>query len=177
MSSIGSEDRILKPGQKGRSSGFTLLELMVAFSIAALLVGVTTPAAIKMYDSMQYRDTVRGVVGAAQKARLMALSEGVSVDMVIDTHARSLQTVKVSRQLPRDESLPFGRVLVFPDTLGMEAVTASDLAREGRNIIRFYPGGGSSGGSISILRAENIGIRVRVDWLTGLASQERLDVL
>ena len=38
----------------------------------------------------------------------------------------------------------------------------------------FFPEGGSTGGSVEILRSDDDGTRVRVDWLLGRVSQEAL---
>lgn len=175
ISTTGDQLLAGKMSTRYRCSGFTLLELMVAFSIAALLVGVSAPATMKMYDSMQYRDTVRGVISAAQSARLSALSQGKVVDLVVVPDVKSI-SIRGAKDASRAQGQP-KQLLAFPSSLQMETSTAAEYKMDGKEIIRFYPDGSSSGGSVSVIRSEGVGVRVRVDWLTGLASQEELETL
>ena len=47
--------------------GFTLLELVVALAIAGLFFALSGPSVRGMYDSMQYRDAVRGLYSPPQE--------------------------------------------------------------------------------------------------------------
>jgi general secretion pathway protein H len=53
--------------------------------------------------------------------------------------------------------------------IAAEAATDSNVAK-----IVFLPGGGSSGGSIDLMRESGEGTRLRVDWLLGRVSHEVL---
>ena len=74
---------------KGPSAGFTLLELMVVLVIAGLFVALASPSVRGLYDSMQYRDAVRGLSSAAKNARRTAMAEGNPVDLIIDADLKT----------------------------------------------------------------------------------------
>lgn len=147
--------------------GFTLIELMVALGIAALLAGLATPLAVKMYTTMQYRDAIRGVTGAATSARYQAINSGRAHDLLVapDSHRYSVQ--------PAESRLDEESASVLPDALSVEVDVARDLVTErGVGVIRFYSDGTSTGGSVTITRANGAGQRIRVDWLLGRVSHE-----
>ena len=58
------------------SRGFTLVELLVAIAIVGLLMAVSVPGSIRMYESMQYRQAVRGVISTLAEARQQAVDRG-----------------------------------------------------------------------------------------------------
>lgn len=151
-------------GAPRRASGFTLIELLVVFAIMALVVGLVPVAMDRMREGAQYRDVVRTVVGQLRSAREQAVASGRDVQFTVDVAQRRYG-------LGPEPSL------VLPDTLQMKAVAAALEGNEpatGKLSIRFLPSGGSSGGSIQILRGAGDGVRLRVDWLSGRVSQEAL---
>ncbi len=141
--------------------GFTLVELLVAFAIAALLVGLAPIAFERMRESAQYRDTVRGVLADLRLARHRALAEGRPVRFVIDLRARRFGLGEPQREVPSSVQV---RATVAGSELTDNAVAA----------IRFLPDGGATGGSIDIARPSGDGVRLRVDWLFGRVEQEAL---
>jgi general secretion pathway protein H len=150
-----------------RARGFTLIELMVALGIAALLAGLATPMAVKMYATMQYRDAVRNMTAAATTARYQAISTGRAHDLLVapDTHRYSVQLA--------ESRLDEERASVLADALSVQVDVARDLVTErGVGVIRFYPDGTSTGGSITLTRANGDGQRIRVDWLLGRVTHE-----
>ena len=61
----------------------------------------------------------------------------------------------------------------FPDDYRIVATLAStERDADGIGGIRFFPDGGSTGGSITITRPSGQGVRLRVDWLFGRITQE-----
>ncbi|CAN7223408.1 GspH/FimT family pseudopilin [Acidovorax sp. Leaf78] len=145
-------------------SGFTLIELLVVFAIIALVVGLVPVAMDRMREGAQYRDVVRTVVGQLRLAREQAVASGRDVQFTVDVAQRRYG-------LGPDPSL------LLPDALQMKAVAAAlegDEQSTGKLSIRFLPSGGSSGGSVQILRGAGDGVRLRVDWLSGRVTQEAL---
>lgn len=145
-----------------KEAGFSLLELMVAFTIAALLVGFATPVAMRMYDSMQYRSAVSDINSALAKGRYRAITLGHPVDV----------------ELMPDE----GRFRVgdqafskISTAVSITAIVAAELDVDKTvAVIRFYPDGSSSGGNVSLIRENGAGVRLDVDWLLGRVRQTRL---
>ena len=157
-----------EPGCQG---GFTLLELMVAFAIAALLVGVTTPAGLRFYDTMQYRSAVGDLQAAAVNARYRAITSGRAVDLLVAPDDARFIVLPAEPESERDFDLDSARKLA--GDLAIEMISAEVLSpRAGVGAIRFYPDGSATGGSITVLRPSGAGVRLRVDWLLGRVSQE-----
>lgn len=154
-----------------RAAGFTLLELMVVLAIGALMVGVVLPVGARMYDTMTYRDAVRQISEAVHGARYRAITSGEPVDLVFEPDAGRF-LVK-----PAAQPVAARAMAELSGDLRFSAVTAREVSPgQGLAAIRFYPGGGSTGGSLSVQRANGSGVRLRVDWLLGRVSQEALDL-
>lgn len=136
---------------------------MVAFAIAALVVGLATPGAMRLYDSMQYRSAVGDITAALATARYSAITSGQPTDVTLIPEQREY---RVSNQ--RNKSLP--------GAVSLTAITAAELSDDERvAVIRFYPDGSSSGGNLAIQRANGAGIRLDIDWLLGRVTQKPLE--
>lgn len=144
--------------------GFTLVELVVALAIVALAVGATAANYSRLQQAMAYQSTVRGMLAGLQLARSEALRSGRPVAFGVDLGRRSYGVEG------RPESM-------FPDELEVRFIVAgSETAGPGqaRGQIRFQPEGGATGGSLELRRPQGGGVRLRVDWLLGNVSQERI---
>lgn len=144
-----------------RRRGFTLLELLVALAIVALLAALLGPGVPRRaFESMQYHATVRAMLAGMKSARLEAERRGEPTVFTVDLRARRFG---VNERLASP----------LPDGFDVRAVVAGrEVAPDGRAAIRFYPEGGATGGSIELLRPSGTGIRLRVDWLLGRVTQE-----
>lgn len=147
--------------------GFTLLELMVAFAIAAALIGVSTPAVKRMYDTMQYREALRDLRSAAAGARYHAIVSGVATDMVVDPDEHWVASRVDGEEVDEDAVRPINKALTLAVVSAEELLTP-----EGQAVIRFYPDGSSSGGSIQVTRESGGAERLRIDWLLGRITRE-----
>lgn len=144
-------------------AGFTLIEVIVAFAIAGLLLAVVPLALGKAVEGMRYRGLVGDIVGDLRSARTRAMLSGREVRFEIDLPARRLGVGERAREVP--------------DGLTLDAILAeSEIESPGKGAIRFYPDGSATGGSISVVReSSGSGVRVRVDWMLGRVSQEPYD--
>jgi general secretion pathway protein H len=149
---------LAESGTRGRAAGFTLVELMVAIAIAGLLLAVAVPSSMKFYESMQYRSAVRDVVGMLSHARHAAIDGGQARDVSINPKRGELRTGQ--------------RRVRVPASVALVVHSARELNRDDSGVIRFYAGGGSSGGGVDVQNAAGSGVRIRVDWLTGSISQD-----
>ena len=145
----------ITPGRP-HTAGFTLLELMAAITIAAIVLGVSAPAMQRMYQSAQYRGAVSDVVSTLNTARYTAIRNGASTDVLIDPEQRSLTHNGKAKQLP--------------DSLDIEVLGTRELNRDGAGVIRFYENGGSSGGFVNLSHPNGLSVQVQVDWLLGKVS-------
>ncbi len=149
---------------KGRPSvaGFSLLELIVALAIAAILVGLAAPMAARLNDTMKYRSAVGDLVSGLAAARFSAIQQGQPVDMELEPEARRFRVGRHNWK-------------ALPGSLTLSMVAARELSEDSRlGVIRFYPDGSASGGSIEVIRASGGGVMLEVDWLLGDVKQQPL---
>ncbi len=141
--------------------GFTLIELLVVLAIGALLVALVPPAFDRLREVSQYRDTVRAMVVDLKQARQLALAYGQVVNFRVNLTDRQFGI----------EGRPFKPL---PTALEVKTTVANDALPDNnpQAVIAFMPEGGSSGGTIELLRQSGGGVRIRVDWLFGQITQE-----
>lgn len=143
------------------AAGFTLIELLVVFAIMALLVGLVPLAFERMREGAHYRDTLRAMAAEMRAARQQALSQRQETRFVLDLSQR---TYAANGRTERS----------VPEPLQLRATVAGIETQDQQVAIRFHADGGSTGGSIEILRPSGTGARLQVDWLSGRVTQEAL---
>ncbi|MFT6052799.1 MAG: general secretion pathway protein H [Halioglobus sp.] len=143
------------------SRGFTLLELLAALAIAGLVLAVSVPASVRMYESMQYREAVRDLITLFASARYQAINSGFAQNVEVHPELGELRLNSTVKKVP--------------DGVRLFVESASELNFNNVGIIRFYPEGGASGGSVDIQKSSGAGVKVSVDWLLGTVTQEPYD--
>jgi general secretion pathway protein H len=139
--------------------GFTLIELLVALAVAAFVAVMVPPALGRLKDSANYRDTVRQVLTELRMARQQALLEGRETRFAVDLPQRRY-------------GLDPRQLHDLPQPLQMRVVVAGiEWSDRQVGAIRFMAQGGSTGGSIDVLRPQAGGVRIVVDWLSGGITQ------
>ena len=142
--------------------GFTLIELLVVMALLALVVALVPPSFERMRESMQYRDTLRRVLGDLRSARQLALAQGRDARFSIDLPAR---------QFGVEGRPPTG----LPESLQIRFIAAQiETTAQQKASIRFHPQGGATGGSVELVRPSGAGTRITVDWLSGAITQSAL---
>ena len=136
--------------------GFTLLELVVAISIAALVLGLSAPAMQGLYRSSQYHGAVNDVVTMLSTARYSAIRTGRYADVLINPETREITLGEKIKELP--------------DSFHLAVLGSRELNRDGAGVIRFYADGGSSGGFVNLENDNGRAVQVQVDWLLGRVS-------
>ncbi|MFC3217151.1 Tfp pilus assembly protein FimT/FimU [Comamonas sp. JC664] len=141
--------------------GFTLIELMVVFAIMALVVAMAPVAYDRLKDGVQYRDTVRTMISQLRSARYTAVSQGEPVRFTVDLQTRHYGYAGAEKEIP--------------ETVDLRTTVADrEFVPNSSASIVFLASGGSTGGSVEILRKNGAGTRLRVDWLSGRVTQEPL---
>lgn len=142
--------------------GFTLIELLVVLALLALVVALVPPSFERLRESMQYRDTLRRVLGDLRTARQQAVGQGREVRFSIDLPGR---TFGIDGRTPT----------ALPEPLQIRFIAAqSETTAQQKVSIRFHPQGGATGGTVELVRSSGAGTRVTVDWLSGAISQSAL---
>ena len=139
-------------------AGFTMLELLIAISIAALVLAVSVPSTARFYESMLYRQAIRDVITTLGSARYRAVYTGRAQDVRLNPQTNVMRLNEHRSELP--------------ERFTVAVHSAAEVNREGEGVIRFYPDGGSSGGDIDLERPDGSGVKVSVDWLMGRVTNE-----
>ena len=147
--------------QVKRLQGFTLIELLVVLAIGSLLVALVPPTFDRLRDVSQYRDTVRTIVVDLKQARQQALAYGQVVTFRVDLSERQFGIV----------GRPFK---TLPSSLEVKTTVGNNESPDNSQqaSITFMPEGGSSGGTVELVRQSGAGVRIRVDWLFGQITQD-----
>lgn len=144
------------------SAGFTLVELLVVFAIAGLLIGIAPVAFEKLRESSQYRGALRSLIADLRRAHYVATTEGRSVRFQMDLGQRQF-------------GIEGAAVTPLPSALTVRAIVGkSELSAQGVASILFLPDGGATGGTFDLERSSGNGTKLRVDWLTGRVEYQPL---
>jgi len=135
--------------------GFTLIELVVALAVAALLLAIVLPFGLHRRGHDELASGAREIAGALRLARSQAILVNRPASFVVDIENGFWRPpgATAARAVPAGS-----RISLF--TAQEEQRSASTGA------IRFFPDGSSTGGGVALsLGSERYDILV--DWLTG----------
>jgi general secretion pathway protein H len=139
-----------------RRAGFSLLEMLAALAIIALAGSFAAQLLRPKSPRLRLEAAARSLCGTVRAAQARALATQTPTLVSIDVTSRSYTSSVGGRgQLPADASV----------TLTL----ARDEAGSSQGAIKFYPGGGASGGDIA-LTLEGRAAKISVNWLTGGAT-------
>jgi general secretion pathway protein H len=138
-----------------RARGFTLIELVVVISIAALLLALVVPTGQHRRGHDTLTAGAHEIASALRLTRSRAILANRPTSFIVDVGAGFYRPAGASAAVPMP---PGSHVTLYT----AEEETLSD----GVGAIRFYPDGSSSGGGVAITLGRER-VQVLVDWLTG----------
>lgn len=138
-------------------AGFTLLELVVALAIAALLFVFVVPSGARQRDHLELANAARTVAAALRTTRMQAINANAAAVFAVDVaHALYRPAGASAQSLPRGVQVG----LLTANTEKLNAAVGD---------IRFFPDGSSTGGGVTLSRGADR-FEVLVNWLTGRVS-------
>ena len=143
--------------ESASASGYTLTELLVVLVILSIALGGSVMFALGRSGTAslpRVSSQVASLIGSASTRSILTQRE---VLVVIDPVANELSTIGED-------------VIHIPERFSVEVITAkSELTEADHAAIRFFPEGGSTGGSIR-LSADGSVFSIEIDWLTSRVS-------
>lgn len=141
-----------------RSTGFTMMELLVVVAIMALVAAMAMPVLGSGPSTSALRGGARELAAGLRFARSEAVAKRHETFVAIDLSGRRFKVADDPRehQLPREAELKL-------------FTAQSDIVNDTTGSIRFFPDGGSNGGRITLAYGERK-FDIDVDWLTGRVS-------
>lgn len=138
-----------------KENGFSLLELVVALAVAALLLAIVIPLGMHRRDHDTLGSSAHEIAAALRLARSRAIVGNRPATFLVDVENGFYRSPGASASRP----VPAGSHITLYTTQQEQQGGAGGA-------IRFYPDGSSTGGGIALsLGRERYDILV--DWLTG----------
>ncbi|HYH17484.1 MAG TPA: GspH/FimT family pseudopilin [Azospirillum sp.] len=138
----------------GSDAGFTLLELLVALTLAGVLLALVPPALGRGSDAARLRGAATVMARTLALARSEAILTGRESAFVIDLDGRRFGLAGRAAEA------------TFAPSVRVELTVAARAVRGRTAAIPFHPDGSAGGGEIRLSNAAGSAV-LRVDWLTG----------
>jgi general secretion pathway protein H len=163
---VGKSPRPLPParspqtGRGGRHradaarAGFTLMEMLVVLAIIALVAGMSSQLVRPASPKLRVEAAARALCSAARATRVRAVATNQEMSLFVDVAHKTFRSAVIAETtMPNDARVD---------------LTVAGGQRQGREggAIVFFPGGGSTGGDVSIDLAGHRA-HIGVNWLTG----------
>ncbi|HEX8031927.1 MAG TPA: GspH/FimT family pseudopilin [Vicinamibacterales bacterium] len=146
------------------ANGFTMLELVIALAIAALIMTLALPSISRRPGRLELAETAHDIAAALRLTRSRAIAQNQPALFVADVEQGLYRPAGAGSSV----RVPRGVRLSLYTT--QEQAVGSEIGS-----IRFYPDGSSSGGGVALLN-EGLRYEVLVNWLNGSVTiQERRD--
>jgi len=141
-----------------RPAGFTLLELLVVITVVGLAMLAAPRIGGSWAEGAKERAAVRELGSALSLARYRATATRSPVEILFDLRSRGWRVE------------PGGQRGILPGTgIRVLGVDGAASGNPDTAAIRFYPDGGSSGGTVllDLPSASQGQARIATDWLSG----------
>lgn len=149
---------------RASESGLTLLEVLVALGIVAMAIGLGLPMLQRGTSPLQTSAAARQIVAALREARTAAITENRVTVFWLNPGAGSYGYGERSFALPKPNGS--GSLSLALHTTEEQRVRSAQPGKADTGTIRFFPGGGSTGGGVTLDDGRSQ-IVVSIDWLSG----------
>ena len=127
----------------GNKNGFTLIEMMIAIAIIAILSAVAVPNYITHRNNQQVSRAVREIYSALQSAKMSAITDNINVFVAFSPGTGSSGTYQVFEDLNNNDASDAGEEIAAGEMPpGIEMVSANFA---GGGPTRFTPLGLTTG--------------------------------
>jgi prepilin-type N-terminal cleavage/methylation domain-containing protein len=174
-------------GLRASNRGFTLIEIMIVISIAAILLATGIPAFVRAMHKDKLRKAVSDLVEGCSHARAQAILKGVPMELVIHAEDGRISTQPAPMSSPdglsggegpqEGPSTPSLSPTAFsaqiPDNVAFRLIDVNfqDQMEQPESRVRFFPNGTSDEFTV-VLFSEEGERKISLDVITGLADVE-----
>jgi general secretion pathway protein H len=136
-------------------TGFTLLEMVCAMALIAIIAAVLLPIAPRHTSRARLQAHALETATLLKSDRNAAIRVGADVSTLVDAPSRAIRSGATSQAIRIPDDVRFDALL--PRTCQQRAVLST---------ISFFADGMSCGGAITLARLD-MAYEIRVNWLTG----------
>jgi general secretion pathway protein H len=136
-------------------TGFSLLEMVCAMALIAILAAVLLPIAPRQTSRARLQAYALETATLLKSDRNAAIRVGADVSTLVDAPSRAIRSGATSQTIRIPDDVRFDALL--PRTCQQRAVLST---------ISFFADGMSCGGAITLARLD-MAYEIRVNWLTG----------
>ena len=160
--------------------GFSFIEILVVLVLLSLSAALLAPTFSRLLKSVELKGTVKKVSAILRYCRSEAVHRGNVYRVIFEPETRAIkvESIESSEEKEKEEGKETkspAKTYTFPQGIQMKEVKveppqyASDLPS-----IEFYPSGGSNGGTILFGAEERSGYRIKIHFLTGAVTIEKV---
>jgi general secretion pathway protein H len=136
-------------------TGFTLLEMVCAIALIAIIAAIMLPIAPRHTSRARLQAYALETATLLKSDRNAAIRAGADVSTLVDAPSRAIRSGATSQTIRIPDDVRFDALL--PRTCQQRAVLST---------ISFFADGMSCGGTIALARLD-MTYEIRVNWLTG----------
>jgi general secretion pathway protein H len=163
-----------------RSRGFSLIELIVVLVVIGLSASLVMPSLSRFSKTVELKGAARKISAVLRYCRSEAVNKGQIYQIIFDSDLREVRVQKTEPSEEKEQELrgkgkSVRQMYHLPTGINVKEVNiASPQYASDYPTFEFYPNGGSNGGSFLLSSEERGGYRIKVHFLTGMVTIEKV---